>query len=361
MSRRCTASSGRCLKTDGFFLPDFCTARSVVTVVVVAQLTAFVLTLARPAGMQPWTDLLRLSLFLQWIALVSAGVLCVSRGWLARLRPAVGVLAAFGALVATATLLAEAAWWTAHLTGTGAVLVSTARAEFLLRTFGLSMIVSAVVLRYLWIQHQWRQRVRSEASTRFAALQARIRPHFLFNSMNTIAALTRTDAEAAEQVTEDLADLFRASLAEPAGRVTLANEFELCRRYARIESRRLGARLSVEWRVEDVPVDARVPGLLVQPLVENAIYHGVEPSPHGGTVSVTGSRDGDRIEIEVRNALPPDRTGPRKGLRIALDNVAERLALAFPGQGTLDARAEGDEFIVTMAFPYELEDARPGG
>lgn len=345
---------------DRFFLPDFCTARNVLTVAIVAQLTAFVLTLARPSGSAPWLDLVRLSLFLQWIGLASATVLCAARARLASLAPARAVFSAFALLAIVAVGVAEAAWWTAQWSGIGTALVPATRADFILRTLGLSLIVSAAVLRYLWVQHQWRQRVEAEATTRFAALQARIRPHFLFNSMNTIAALTRTDAAAAEQATEDLADLFRASLADGRQRVTLADELDLCRRYARIEHTRLGERLRIEWHTDALPMSARIPGLVLQPLVENAIYHGVEPADAGATVVITGRRDGDAVEIEVRNPLPPDRSTPRHGLNIALDNVAERLALAFPGKGRLDARPEGDDFVVTIGFPCETHDAPAG-
>lgn len=342
---------------DRFFLPDFCTARSVITVVVVAQLTAFLLALARPLGAEPWADLLRLSLFLQWIALISAGVLCLCRGWLATLPPRRSVGVAFALLVAVAVTLAEASWWTAQLSGVGIGLVPIDRAEFLMRTFGLALIISALVLRYLWLQHQWRERVRSEASTRFAALQARIRPHFLFNSMNTIAALTRNDPDAAEQVTEDLADLFRAALAETGSRVCLRDELALCRRYARIESLRLGERLRVDWQVDGLPGDALIPGLVLQPLLENAIYHGVEPAVGGATVSITGSHEAGSVRVEVRNPLPPDRTRPQHGLRIALENVSERLALAFPGAGTLETVTDNGDFVVVIGFPYEPGDA----
>ncbi len=276
-----------------FFLPDFCTARSVVTVMVVAQLTAFVLVLARSTGAEPWMDLLRLSLFLHWIALCSAGALCVARRWLAGLGPRFAVAVALVLLVAVATLLAEAAWITADISGLGAALVPAERIEFRLRTVGLSFIVGAVVLRYLWLRSEWRRRVEAEAASRLAALQARIRPHFLFNSMNTIASLTRTDAQAAEQSVEDLADLFRASLADADKRVTLGEELDVCRRYLRIESLRLGERMQVRWDTDALPLDARVPGLLLQPLLENAVYHGVEPSDGVARIGIIGAFDGD--------------------------------------------------------------------
>ncbi len=343
-----------------FFLPDFCTARSVVTVMVVAQLTALVLILARPGGAGIWTDLVRVSLFLHWIGLSSAAVLCLARAPLARLAAPVAVVVALASLVVVATGLAELSWWTARWTGLGETLVPVAHTEFLVRTSGLSAIVGTIVLRYLWVQNEWRRRVEAEAESRFTALQARIRPHFLFNSMNTIAALTRTDASAAEQAVEDLADLFRASLAGPAQRVTLGEELDICRRYLRIESLRLGERLRTRWEIDALPLNARVPGLLLQPLVENAVYHGVEPCEGAAEIFVGGKLDGSTIELLIRNPLPhPDVTG-RHGNRLALDNVEERLTLAFPRGAGLHAHEADGMFVVELQFPYERRDETPG-
>lgn len=341
---------------DDFFLPDFCTARSVAAVMVVAQLVVFLLILARPAAADPWLDLLRMTLFLQWIALVSAAALCLARGWLAALPVPRAALAAFGLLVLTASAMAEAAWQTAHWLRIGTELVPVDHADFLFRTVGLSAIVGAAVLRYLYVQHQWKLRIKTEAGSRFAALQARIRPHFLFNSMNTIAALTRTDAQAAETAVEDLSDLFRASLVDASQWVTLREELELCRRYVRIEAQRLGARLKVEWYTGALPPDARVPALTLQPLLENAIYHGVEPSPDGGTVTVSGRVRDERVEIEIANPVPRA-AALRDGHSLALDNVAERLQLAFPGEGRLETAGGDGRFVARLVFPHVDADA----
>ena len=163
------------------------------------------------------------------------------------------------------------------------------------------------------------------------ALQARIRPHFLFNSMNTIASLTRTDPERAEEAVEDLADLFRANLNEKRSSITLKEELEVARIYQRIEQLRLGERLHVIWDVADLPMRALVPGLLMQPLLENAIYHGIEPRPGGGIVTVSGALDGDIIALTVRNPLPEAGGDAHAGNRIALENIRERMDLHLPG------------------------------
>ena len=132
-----------------------------------------------------------------------------------------------------------------------------------------------------YIQHQWRKNIESEADARVQALQSRIRPHFLFNCMNTIASLTRKDPKLAEEATEDLADLFRVSLQEAKRMSTVAEEISLCKRYLRIESHRFGDRLKTVWETDNLPEHAQLPNLTLQPILENAIYHGIEPLTEG--------------------------------------------------------------------------------
>jgi two-component system sensor histidine kinase AlgZ len=197
--------------------------------------------------------------------------------------------------------------------------------------------------------------VRAEALSRIQALQARIRPHFLFNSMNTIAALTRSDPKRAEEAVEDLADLFRATLRDSHSPLRLKEELELTRIYQRIEALRLGERLEVRWDVAALPMRAFVPGLTVQPLLENAIYHGIEPLEHGGTVTVTGRVVDGHVELVVTNpvALPTGAAAePRTGNRLALDNIRQRLDLAYGGRGTLTVEQQPELYRVTVRFPY---------
>jgi len=224
---------------------------------------------------------------------------------------------------------------------------------FLLRNEGICVIVAAMLLRYFYITHEWQRHVRAEARARIEALQARIRPHFLFNSLNTIASLTRSDPARAEEAVEDLADLFRATLRDSHSALRLKEEFELTRVYQRIEEVRLGERLKVRWDVGDLPMRAFVPGLTVQPLLENAIYHGIEPLDRGGTVTVTGRVVADDIEIVVTNPVAASRNGSqRPGTRLALDNIRQRLALAYDRAATLTIEEPPGEYRVTIRFPY---------
>ena len=168
-----------------------------------------------------------------------------------------------------------------------------------MRNAGITFVVTALALRYFYVTHEWRHNVELQAKARVHALQARIRPHFLFNSMNTIAALTRSNPARAEEAVQDLADLFRANLNEKRNQISLAEEIDVARTYQRMEQLRLGDRLRVEWKIDSLPTDALVPGLTLQPLLENAIYHGIEPRPDGGVVTVTGEFNKGMITIVV--------------------------------------------------------------
>jgi two-component system sensor histidine kinase AlgZ len=341
-----------------FFLPDFCATRSVLAVVLIAELVAIVLTLARIAQAAGfWSDLARTSLFLLWVALCSAAVLCYARPRLARLRVPVAAAISLGLLLAVTLAISEATFqigrrWFAEIEHGPSTLFPTDHAGFLLRNLCISFIVSALALRYFFVAGEWRHNVEMKARLRIDALQARIRPHFLFNSMNTIAALTRSNPGRAEEAVEDLADLFRANLRDTRSQIPLKEELEVARIYQRIEQLRLGPRLRVEWRIESVPLDTLVPSLVVQPLLENAIYHGIEPLPDGGTVVIAGERKGDRIALTVTN---PVATSPsayvHSGNRIALDNIRERLELAYPGRARVDVTRTDGQYSVTLTFP----------
>ncbi len=350
-------------KSQRFFLPDFCATRSVLAVVLISEIVAIVLTLARQELEHGfWTDLARTSLFLLWIGLCSAAALCYSRALLARLPVPHASALAMGMLVAVALLVSEATWWIgqywfAGMQGGVASLFPVDHLGFLIRNFCIAFIVSALALRYFFVTSEWRRNVEMKAHSRIEALQARIRPHFLFNSMNTIAALTRTDPRLAEEAVEDLADLFRANLRETRNQIPLKEELEVARLYQRIEQLRLGKRLAVHWDVASVPLDTLVPSLVVQPLLENAIYHGIEMLPDGGTVTVAGTYHGDRIVLRVANPLPATRGGSgHSGNRIALDNIRERLNLAYPGDARVQVSEENGEYVVTLTFPL----LRPG-
>ena len=352
MAHARTGSGGRA----PFYLPDFCAPRSVLAVVLIAELVALLLTLAR-YGVSTgfWTDLARTSLFLLWVGLGSAAVLCAFRGRLQRLDVARGSALALLLTLAVTAAVTEAAWWVAsspaRTLGLGPV-----RADhfgFLARNLFIGAVAGGVAPRHFFVSHQGKRHRGGEGPARIPPPQGRRPPHFLFNSMNTIASLTRSDPARAEDAIADLADLFRASLRESNERIPLAEEIEIARTYARIEQLRLGPRLDVQWRLADLPATARVPPLLLQPLVENAVYHGVEPLPEGGTVLVEGHLEGGQVVLSVENPVAPERAARAGGSRIGLDSVRQRLDLTFPGEASCEAGAADGRFRVTLRFPAE--------
>ena len=348
--------------SDALYLPDFCTSRATLGIVLIVELTALVLTLARQsATIDFWTDLERTSLFLLWIGLAGSALLCALRPQLARMT----VPAGSAAVLALIAIVIAAVSLCAYLFGRSALVVESVGAGlfpprpgmFLLRNVGIGLIVTGLALRYFYVAHEWRRSVELRAAARVHALQARIRPHFLFNSMNTIAALTRSNPPRAEEAVQDLADLFRATLSDKGDTITLAEELEVARTYQRMEQLRLGARLQVEWKTDALPADALVPGLIIQPLLENAIYHGIEPRPEGGTVTITGEVSGDLVTIVVRNPLDP-LPGQREGNRLALANIRERLSLMYGERALMKSGRFDAEYIVTLRFPLIESPAR---
>ncbi len=208
-------------------------------------------------------------------------------------------------------------------------------------------------MRYLYVSSEWRRSIVLEAQARISALQALIRPHFLFNSMNTIASLTRSNPKQAEEAVEDLADLLRANLNAPKDRTTLKEELEVAAIYQRIEKLRLGDRLTVRWDVDDLPMRALIPSLTIQPLLENAIYHGIELLPDGGEVRVSGRRVNGDLRIVVRNPVAPDRARKKDGNKMAMANIRQRFELAYGNRASVDAEEKDSVYNVKLQFPCD--------
>jgi len=223
---------------------------------------------------------------------------------------------------------------------------------FLWRNLGVSAIVTAIVLRYFYMQHDWRKQTRAHAHARLQALQACIHPHFLFNTLNTIASLIRFDPDRAESAVEDLAELFRASFRDVQRLITIQDEIDICQQYLRIEGLRLDQRLQVAWQVDNLPRDALIPPLCLQPLLENAVYYGIQPLPEGGVITITSMRDGNQLTIEIENPCVADIQKSR-GLGIAQDNVRERLKVYFGGLGKLTIYQESNCYRASLRIPYQ--------
>jgi two-component system, LytTR family, sensor histidine kinase AlgZ len=271
---------------------------------------------------------------LAWLALV-----CALRRPLVRLAPAPrgAALMALGAVLAP--LACAPLFWLQLLEPRP------------LRLVALPLTGAAMALAMaLWLQWREGQRTPADARARLAELQSRIRPHFLFNTLNTAVSLVRTDPARAEGVLEDLAELFRVALADSGnGSVTLASELELARRYLAIESLRFGDRLRLEWQLDPQADAARLPPLVLQPLLENAVRHGVEPAEAGGLVRVRTRVRLGRVEITIDNTIGSAASRPGHGL--ALANVRERLRLLHDLDAQFDVHQGDGRHRVRIVVP----------
>ncbi|MBI1732045.1 MAG: histidine kinase [Gammaproteobacteria bacterium] len=343
------------------FLPEFCGARIVFVVVLLAQLLAIALTLAAPAPLTAMlTRLALISLLCQWVALPGLAALCLLQRRLRTLADRHAAVVSYVAVLLVTLVIAELSWRLSQMWIYPSDVRDPGHVDFLARCVGISAISWALALRYFYVRHQWRRRIESEADARFSALQARIRPHFLFNCMNTIAGLARQSPALAEQAVEDLSDLLRASLGETRDSVTLGEEIELCRGYLRIEQHRLGGRLQVDWQLAAEAMERRLPPLTLQPLLENAIYHGIEKLPAGGTVGITTTVQRHGVSVTLTNPTAmPDAGGstyPGPGHHMARENVAQRLAAYFGRDELLRFQAEGGVYRVELTLPNEDTD-----
>ena len=334
------------------WLPDLCRLPRIALVLAVAELVVLVIALAPGGGGWGIPEVVSASAFALWMALTIAVLLCLLRRRLSRLPRAAG-----GAL-ATALAAAVAAGGGAMLylidanIGAGLVPGDVSMARFATGSAAIAGLVVAALLRYLYAMDGWHAQLEASARAEAQALQARIRPHFLFNSMNTIAGLVRRDPALAERAVLDLSDLFRAALGAGEGNSTLAEEVQLAERYLGIEELRLGDRLRVEWqRDEPLPWHMPMPRLVLQPLLENAVLHGISRLPEGGTIEIVLQRVGnDALRVRLRNPAP----GPAPasaGASHAQRNILHRLQHAYGAQARMTAGWREGYYVVELRLP----------
>lgn len=339
-------------------IPDFCNGQAVLSLAFIMQLVAIVLSLGRGGyGVGSLQDLVLVSLYLQWIGLCSAAALCWSRKWLRRARAGLVFFVCWGLLVLVVMSVATLAHHIAGFLRWDVVVAHEPRLYFVMRHTAIAAIVALLLLRYFWVRHQWRLQIKAEGESRYQALNARIRPHFLFNSLNSLAALIHVEPDDAESMVVDLSDLFRASLEKRGQMGPLADEIALCNAYLRIEKLRLGAKLDIEWDIPDRLLEWPVPMLVVQPLVENAVHHGISRLAGVGQVRIAAREIFGRLVIEVTNPMPQGESVKSQGNRIAVDNIAQRLNLIYGDSARLelgrDLRLEGGVFRARLVLPRE--------
>ncbi len=341
--------------SSDFFIPDLCNTRSAFLVVLVSELLALVISLVQFQPEVFWQHLGRYSLVIQWIALLSTYLLCTLRPVLSKMSDIkAGLISYLLVLFVTLVIILVAIWtetWLQVLPP-GATFVHPA----LLNSFLASAIFAAIVLRFFYLQAQYRKRIAITADAKLQALQARIQPHFLFNSMNIIAGLIHVDPDLAEKLIEDLSDLFRASLAEHRSQVSLQSEIDLCKSYLGIEQLRLGDRLKCQWQIPDAIDFVMIPPLTLQPLIENAIYHGIQPLVEGGLVNISVNIVKERCVIIIENPLHNNSVSSKSGNSIAVENIRERLEMLYGEKANLDMNLSQLMCKVTLTIPCEETD-----
>jgi len=335
---------------EDFFLPDLCSSVAVFTLIVLAQLVVLVWVLAQPvAGVFDWVQLAMASLFVQWIVLLSAAALCRLRGWMQRRPLVLAVAVCYAVVIAPTLLFTVLGDWVIYRGLQGALHWD---AQQLLRHGLIALIMTSLLLRYFYLQQQWQRQHQAELRSRLQALQSRIRPHFLFNSLNSIASLIEIDPAKAEQAVLDLSDLFRANLASPDTLSSWGEERRLCEGYLRIEQYRLGQRMRVHWSVVALPDEVPMPLLTLQPLLENAILHGLQPRLDGGDIYIEGRLHEGQVELVVRNTCP-EQTDTHHGSRMAMSNIRARLQALFGEQAQLTGWRDGECFFSRLVYPVK--------
>lgn len=340
-------------QADEGYLPNFCDVNFILRLLIITELMAIVLSLnSSPLTIQLWERFSITSLFMLWVALSSAALLCMlGRFLIGFSNIAVSIISYLLVLLVTLGFSMLTTYFATqfHLTQ---FYNPEWHNEFILKNLAISSIVIAVLLRYFFIQHHWKLNQLSEARTRLKALEARIRPHFLFNSMNTIASLVHDQPDTAETTIINLADLFRISLRENTEH-KLSDEIKLVRSYLAIEQLRLGSRLRPEWAIERFEKDIQLPALCIQPLVENAIYYGVEPLPEGGVIKIRIYKHNRRLIISVSNPIQKKRKSNHKSNQMAQGNIRQRLLLAFGSSASFTIDEGPPLYTVTLNIPFE--------
>jgi len=352
-------------ENDDFFIPDLCNTRSVLILVLANEMFALIVAIvAFPLPNFNWASMGMVSLLTQWITLTSAAIICSFRPWLRQLRPWLALSICQLIILLDTAVFSVVGEWIITPNFSGYSLWQQLDYWMVAQNLLISALISGLVFRYFLVQHQLRVKESAELNARLQSLQSRIRPHFLFNSMNIIASLIAVDPKTAETVVEDLAELFRASLKETANVVPLKDEIDLCKKYARIEQLRLGKRLSVVWEEvnfsKELYETIEIPLLLLQPLLENAIYHGIQPRPEGGEVKIKLDNQDLRFEVTITNPLPvstfhtsknePEKS-QHKGNQMALKNILHRLQAIYGAEGKLDQQQINDHFVTVLSFP----------
>ena len=324
-------------------LPDFCNLGIMLRLLLIVNLLCFAAAVVRAETRELWNQFLFISVVAQPAIIFSLLVLCALRKPFAKLR----YWQAISSVLLLEGIIGALFWKWLEMIAPSAQPISLWQYGFFF----------AFATGFALLYFDLRSRALSPALTeaRLQALQARIRPHFLFNTINAVLSLIRSEPKRAERMLEDMSELFRVLMADNRKLTPLADEIALCKRYLEIEEIRLGERLIVNWKTGEMPAHALVPPLILQPLVENAVYHGIEPRRVPGTLSIEIVPDGKRFSIRLTNPFHAESTHV-SGNRMAIANIKERLQLHFDAEAGLRAEVKGETYVVTITLPVRTQD-----
>ncbi len=331
------------------YLPDFCTAEVVLKLILMVEFTAIVFAILTISDFQDiYSRTGLISLFMLFIVISSTASLCLLNkvGVLSNHSTTTAItLGVFSFYTITFTIWVFLQDWFVVFFDVPADDVWFVVVKFEI----IALICISVGLRYLFVRYDSEHQLIVQNQARLEALQARIRPHFLFNSMNTIASLVHDSPDQAEQATINLSHLFRASLSD-VSLIPLQQEIELTKDYIALEHLRLEERLQIEWHCVEIAKDVLIPPLTLQPLVENAIYHGIEPMVNGGKITIQSLLKGKILIISITNPLQIN-IEKKKGNQMALNNIKERLSIAFKGKSEFKIYQTDELFTVEITLP----------
>jgi len=322
-------------------LPDFCNLGVMLRILILANVMGLSAALVRSARLSDMLgEVQQVSLIMQPALLISLIALCLLKKPLQRLSYPWGIGVVLGVALCSVTAV--------HQLIASRIFLVEGLGQ-LNRYWLLTLLMSGALLTYF----NMRSRILSPAigEARLQALQARIRPHFLFNSINAVMSLVRSEPQRAERALQDMADLFRVLMRENRELVRLEDEVNLCWQYLELESLRLGDRLKIAWHIDKMPKDAMVPPLILQPILENAVYHGIEPGSGTGEISVNIFHSRDQVQLAIKNPYLQEGSH-HAGNKMAMQNIRERLSLHFDAEARLKCEVQGDFYLVQISMPY---------
>lgn len=349
--------SKRNSKPEHHFFTDVGSFASAIRIILAAELIAIIVTVGRNPffNKQAWDDLNFFSAYALLISFILILTLRVMSPVLRRVSIKAGAIVTFLLLLVVTVISAELIIYVLFDLKYIPQRWPVWRNEFIIRSLVVSAVVGIPLVRMLIIRQRALYDAKIQQDAQLQALQSRIRPHFLFNSLNSVASLTRNDPDRAEAVLHDLADLFRVLLADARKLVPISAEREISRQYLEIEKIRLGNRLKIKWNVGKIPRSVQIPALTLQPLLENAIYHGIEPRFAGGTIRIDMWAEDNILNIMISNPLPEiAQQSHSKGNQIAQENIRQRLMTQYGSAASMQAFEDSGQYHVKVKMPMQL-------